>query len=91
MLFGGPLHSRQLVSAETGYEHGIHRMIVGKRTVYDAVSVAPTAAELHGPDIHLIHLGRVDPSIRLLNQDALDTTPSQIGGESEPDRAPADD
>ena len=90
MLPGGPLHSRQLVSAETGYKYGIHRMIVGKRTVHHLVGDPPTAAELHGPEVHLIHLRRVDPAVRLLDEDALDATPAEIGGEGEPDRSPAD-
>ena len=90
MLFGGPLHSRQLVSTEAGYEHGIHRMIVGKRTVHHLVGDAPAAAEFHGPEVHLVHLGRVDPAVRLLDEDALDATPAEIGGEGEPDGSPAD-
>src|SRR5262245_27198202 len=91
ILSSGPLHSRQLVSAKIGYEHGIHRVIVGKRTVHHLVGDAPTAAELHSPDIHLVHLGRVNPPVRLLNEKTLDATPAQIGGEGEPDRSSADD
>jgi hypothetical protein len=66
-------------------------MIVGKRAVYYLVGDAPTAAKFHGPDIHFVHLGRVDPAVRLLDQDTLDSAPAQIGGESKPDRSPADD
>ena len=89
MFSGGPLHSRQLVSSEAGYKYGIHRMIVGKRTVHHLVGDTPAAAELHGPDIHFLHLGRSDPPVRLLDEKTLDATPAQIGGEGEPDRSPA--
>ncbi len=51
----------------------------------------PPAAELHGADIHLVHLGGNDRAIALLDQRACDSAPAQLAGEREPDRSTADD
>jgi hypothetical protein len=52
---------------------------------------APPAAELHGADIHLVHLGGDDRAIALLDQRACDSAPAQLAGEREPDWSTADD
>ena len=61
-------------------------MIVGKWTVHHPVGDTPAAAEFHGPDVHLaLHFGRIESGRPFANEDALDATRSQFGGEGEAD------
>jgi hypothetical protein len=53
-------------------------MIYGQRTVHHPIGVAPAAAELHGPDIYLIQLARMDLPVGLLDENTLDAMPVKI-------------
>jgi hypothetical protein len=47
----------------------------------------PAPTELHGADIHLIHLRRDDLAVSLLHQRARNATPAELPCKSEPDRS----
>ena len=66
-------------------------MILRERTVVNFVCDTPTAAELHRPYVHLVHLWSDDLTVRLLNEEAADAAPSKLTCERQADRATAND
>ena len=69
----------------------VERMVGRERAVEHLVGDAPAPAELHGADVHLVHLRRDDRAVALLDQLAGDAAPAELGGERQTDRPAADD
>ncbi len=86
-----PRHAAELMAAEAGDEHHVERIVGRERAVQHLAGDAPAPAELHGADVHLVHLRRGDRAIVLLDQKALHAAPAEIGGECKSDRPAADD
>ena len=63
-------HAAELVAREARHEGDVERIVRRKRTSMDGVGDAPAPAELHGADVHLVHLGRDDGAVALLDQRA---------------------
>ena len=81
----------ELITREAGHEGHVERIVRRKRTGVDVIGDAPPPAELHRPDIHLVHLGRDDAAVALLDELAGDAAPAKLGGERKADRPAADD
>ena len=86
-----PPHPRQLMAAETRYEHHVERMVGGEGTVAYVLGDVPAPAEFHGAGVDLVHLRGRDRAVALLDQFAGDAAPAEFGGEREPDRTTTDD
>jgi hypothetical protein len=76
---------------ETGDEDDIERIVGWKRAVEHRVGDTPAPAELHGADVHLVHLRRDDRAVGLLDELAGHAMKAELGGEREADRSAADD
>ena len=88
---GRPVDAGDLVTLKAGDVDDVERKIGRRAGVADLIGDAPTAAELHRPRIHGIGAGVKDVAVTLLDQQALDPAPTQIGGERKADRTAADD
>jgi hypothetical protein len=87
----GSRHAADLVAVKARHEHHVKRIVGGERAVQHLVGDAPAPAELHRADVDLVHLGRGDRAVGLLDQLAADAAPAEVGRECEAHRPAADD
>ena len=57
----------------------------------DRIDDPPASAEFHRPDIDLIGFRLLDSAVASFDQQAFDTTPAEITGKGQPNRAAAND
>src|SRR5262249_26136428 len=84
-------HAADLIAGQACHERNVEGIVGGKWAPMHVVCDASPTAELHGADIHLVHLRRGDRTVALLDQRARDAPPTQLACEREPDGATADD
>ena len=84
-------HAAELVALHVGHEHAVERPVGGKSPIAHLVDDAELAAELHGADADLQHLGGAELVLALLDQQRRDAAPAEIGRKRKPDRAAAGD
>src|SRR5262249_50266247 len=77
-----PRHTRQLMTRQGGHERDVERVVRRKRTGKHIIRDAPTPAELHGPDVHLVHLRRGNGAVTLLDERTRNTAPAELACES---------
>ena len=81
----------ELVAGEARDEHRVAGVVARERAVVHLVGDAPAPAELHGADVHLVHLRRDDGAVALLDQQAGHAAPAELARERQTDRPAADD
>ena len=84
-------HAAELVARKAGHERHIEWIIRRERAAVHGVGDAPAPAELHGADIHLVHLRGDDRAVALLDQRAGNAAPAELACKREPDWSAADD
>ena len=87
----GPFDARDLEAGQRGQiENGV-RIVLGRAGLAHLVGDAPAPEELHGAGVLGVGAGMRDGAVALLDQQARDAAPAEIGGEAEADRPPSDD
>jgi hypothetical protein len=80
-----PRHPAELVAREAGHECHVERIVRGKRALVHRLRDAPPPAELHRPDIHLVHFRGGNRAVALLNQRTGYASPAELSRKGEPD------
>ncbi len=88
---GRPLDAADFVARQAGEVQDGRREVRRRPRGAHLVGDAPAAAELHRARVHRVGPRVVDRAVALLDQQALDAAPAEIGGEPQPHRPAAED
>src|SRR5262245_50850685 len=84
-------HAAKLVSGKAGYEGNIERIVRRERAGVHGVSDSPAPAELHGANVHLVHLRGDDRAVALLDEHTGNAAPAELARKGEAHRSAPDD